>query len=113
LLGPGTATDIEPARPRVRVLVVQDHPLLASAIAKVLASEADLTVTGVSASGQEAIRFVEAERPDVVLMDFRLPDLRRPARSRGSTRRPRSFFTARTNRRPPCWTPSTLERPPT
>jgi DNA-binding NarL/FixJ family response regulator len=67
-----------PARP-VRVLVVQDHPLLASAIARVLDSEEDLTVIGIARRGDEAAVLAAEQKPSVVLMDFRLPDLSGPA----------------------------------
>jgi two-component system, NarL family, response regulator DevR len=62
----------------VRVLIVQDHPLLASAIAKVLEGHADLAVAGIAATGGEAIRAATRDKPDVVLMDYRLPDLSGP-----------------------------------
>lgn len=62
----------------VRVLVVQDHPLLASAIAKVLDSQEDLTVCGIARRGDEAVRLAAKEQPSVVLMDFKLPDLAGP-----------------------------------
>jgi DNA-binding NarL/FixJ family response regulator len=64
---------------RVRVLVVQDHPLLASAIVKFLEAEADLRVTGVASTGKDAVMLAAQETADVVLMDFRLPDLSGPA----------------------------------
>jgi DNA-binding NarL/FixJ family response regulator len=76
---PGAATGADIAPRRVRVLVVQDHPLLASAIAKVLSAETDLTVSGVSSNGHDAIKVAAEAMPDVVLMDFRLPDLTGPA----------------------------------
>ena len=63
----------------VRVLVVQDHPLLASAIARVLDSEEDLTVIGIARRGDEAAVLAAEQKPAVVLMDFRLPDLSGPA----------------------------------
>ena len=63
----------------VRVLVVQDHPLLASAIARVLDSEEDLTVIGIARRGDEAAVLAAEQNPSVVLMDFRLPDLSGPA----------------------------------
>jgi DNA-binding NarL/FixJ family response regulator len=63
----------------VRVLVVQDHPLLASAIARVLNSEEDLTVVGIARRGDEAATLAAEQNPSVVLMDFRLPDLSGPA----------------------------------
>jgi DNA-binding NarL/FixJ family response regulator len=62
-----------------RVLVVQDHPLLASAIAMILDSQDDLTVCGVASRGDEAAVLAARERPSVGLMDFRLPDLSGPA----------------------------------
>jgi DNA-binding NarL/FixJ family response regulator len=63
----------------VRVLVVQDHPLLASAIARVLNSEEDLTVIAIARRGDEAAILAAEHKPAVVLMDFRLPDLSGPA----------------------------------
>lgn len=67
---------------RVRVLIVQDHPLLASALAGILEGQADLAVSGVSSSGAGALEAAAQERPDVVLMDFRLPDVTGPAAAR-------------------------------
>jgi DNA-binding NarL/FixJ family response regulator len=60
------------------VLVVQDHPLLASAIAKVLDSNDDLSVCGIARSGDEAAALAAKEQPAVVLMDFLLPDMSGP-----------------------------------
>src|SRR5260370_3750690 len=72
----------EPAARRVQVLIVQDHPLLASAIARVLEGQPDLAVSGVSSSGADAVQSAADKRPDVVLMDFRLPDVTGPAAAR-------------------------------
>lgn len=58
----------------VRVLVVQDHPLLASAIARVLENEDDLTVVGIARRGDQAAEMAASEQPSVVVMDFQLPD---------------------------------------
>jgi two-component system nitrate/nitrite response regulator NarL len=63
----------------IRVLIVQDHPLLAAAIAKVLEGHHDLGVAGISGNGTEAVRTATQQRPDVVLMDYRLPDMSGPA----------------------------------
>lgn len=63
----------------MRVLVVQDHPLLASAIARVLESEDDMTVVGIARRGDQAAAMAASEKPSVVLMDFRLPDSTGPA----------------------------------
>ena len=77
------AEPVEPSLSRsitpVQVLVVQDHPLLASAIAKLLDSEDDLCVCGIARRGDEAADLAAKEKPSVVLMDFRLPDMSGPA----------------------------------
>jgi DNA-binding NarL/FixJ family response regulator len=63
---------------RVRVVIVQDHPLLASAIAKIIDGEPDLTVRGIARRGGDAASLAAAERADVALLDFRLPDVSGP-----------------------------------
>ncbi len=82
---PKQARDLQPdavgasESQRVQVLIVQDHPLLASAIAKVFESQGDFAVCGVAATGAEAVKAATDVNPDVVLMDFRLPDVSGPA----------------------------------
>jgi two-component system nitrate/nitrite response regulator NarL len=71
-----------PVPRRVRVLIVQDHPLLASALARVLEGQPDFAVSGVSSSGATALASAALDRPDVVLMDFRLPDVTGPEAAR-------------------------------
>jgi two-component system, NarL family, response regulator DevR len=63
-------------------LIVQSHPLLASALAYVVDGEADFTVSGVSATGADALEAAANDRPDVVLIDFRLPDVTGPEAAR-------------------------------
>jgi two-component system nitrate/nitrite response regulator NarL len=79
---PEPITTMEPATRRVQVLIVQDHPLLASAISRVLEAQPDLAVSGVSSSGADAVQAAADNRPDVVLMDFRLPDVSGPTAAR-------------------------------
>lgn len=62
----------------VRVLVVEDHVLLGDAIARFLDAETDLGVVGVARTGAEAASVAAQDRPDVVLMDCRLPDMSGP-----------------------------------
>jgi DNA-binding NarL/FixJ family response regulator len=57
----------------VRVLVVDDDPLVRSALAMVLGGAADLELTGEAADGDEVAAAVERCSPDVVLMDIRMP----------------------------------------
>lgn len=68
----------EPTIAAITVLVVQDHPLLASAIARVLNNEEDLSVVGIARGGDEAALLAAEHMPGVVLMDFKLPDLSGP-----------------------------------
>jgi two-component system, NarL family, response regulator DevR len=63
----------------VRVLIVQSHPMLASVLATLLQGESDLAVVGVSSTGVEALRATVQHHPDVVLMDYRLPDIDGPS----------------------------------
>jgi DNA-binding NarL/FixJ family response regulator len=63
----------------VEVLVVQDHPLLASAIARVLNSQDDLSVVGIARRADEAAKLAGQMQPGVVLMDYLLPDSTGPA----------------------------------
>jgi DNA-binding NarL/FixJ family response regulator len=62
----------------IRVLIVEDHPLLASAIARVLESEDGITVCGIARRGDEAAIVAAREKPAVVLMSFHLPDMAGP-----------------------------------
>ncbi|MFP3978588.1 MULTISPECIES: UvrY/SirA/GacA family response regulator transcription factor [Marinobacter] len=59
----------------IRVLVVDDHELVRSGITRMLADDPDIDVIGQSPSGEDAIDFVRKERPDIVLMDIRMPGI--------------------------------------
>jgi DNA-binding NarL/FixJ family response regulator len=62
----------------VRVLVVDDHPIVLDGVTLVLESTSWLKVAGYARSGREAITSAEFLRPDVVLLDLRLPDMLAP-----------------------------------
>jgi len=57
----------------IRVLVVDDQELVRSGLRMLCESAADLKIVGEARHGQEAIRLVDDELPDVVLMDLRMP----------------------------------------
>jgi DNA-binding NarL/FixJ family response regulator len=60
---------------QIRVFSVDDHPLLREGIAAIINSQSDMTMVAQAATGREAIQLFREHRPDVTLMDLRLPDL--------------------------------------
>ena len=60
---------------RLRVLVADDHPLMRSDLVRVLAGHPDLSVVGAAADGAAAVAMAQRLRPDVVLLDIRMPRL--------------------------------------
>jgi NarL family two-component system response regulator LiaR len=59
----------------IRVLVVDDHPVVRRGIKSLLAEEADIEVVGEAVNGKDALVQVEALRPDVILMDLVMPEM--------------------------------------
>src|SRR5262245_66613491 len=59
----------------IRVLSVDDHPLLLEGVAALLANQPDMTLVAEASNGREAIEQFRRHRPDVTLMDLQMPEM--------------------------------------
>jgi len=59
----------------IRVLSVDDHPLFREGVGAIINSQADMSLVGTASNGKEGIETFRTLKPEVTLMDLRLPDL--------------------------------------
>lgn len=59
----------------IRVLIVDDHPVVCSGLTNMLNAHTELEVVGSAASGVEALSLAESELPDIMLLDLRMPGM--------------------------------------
>jgi DNA-binding NarL/FixJ family response regulator len=60
---------------QIRVLTVDDHPLLRDGVASLVGTQSDMTIVAEASSGREAIELFRKHRPDITLMDLRMSDM--------------------------------------
>ena len=63
------------ANARIRLLVVDDHLVVRMGLRSLLDSQPDMTVVAEAANGREAVQLYREHRPDIVLLDLRMPQL--------------------------------------
>jgi DNA-binding NarL/FixJ family response regulator len=60
---------------RIRILIVDDHPLLREGIVSLVEKQADMTIVAEASNGKEALQLFQQHIPDITLMDLRLPGI--------------------------------------
>ena len=68
-------TTTDPATQTIRVLCVDDHPLVRKGIASILSNEPDMKLVAEAGNGPDAVAMFRAHLPDVTLMDLRMPNM--------------------------------------
>lgn len=63
----------QPPASKIRIAVVDDHPMMLRGVTETLSEEEDLELVGVGGSAQEAIKLAKEQRPDLILLDIALP----------------------------------------
>ena len=70
--GPG---DPRPGHAPIRLVIADDHPVVRDGLSGMFAADPDFTVVGEAGDGSQVLRLADAVRPDVILMDLRMPGM--------------------------------------
>jgi two-component system, NarL family, response regulator len=65
----------KPANGLIRILIVDDHPVVCAGLTSMLSAQSGIEVVGSAASGEEALAIVQRDSPDVLLLDLRMPGM--------------------------------------
>ena len=75
---PPSAPPAQPHARKIRIAVVDDHPVVRHGLRRIIESQPDMEVVAEAENGLQAVRVILAERPDVTLMDLRMPGAEAP-----------------------------------
>lgn len=65
----------KPSNNLIRILIVDDHPVVCSGLTSMLSAQPGLDIVGSAASGEEALAIIKRNRPDLLLLDLRMPGM--------------------------------------
>jgi DNA-binding NarL/FixJ family response regulator len=65
----------KPSSGTIRILIVDDHPVVCSGLTSMLSAQIGIKVVGSASSGEEALAIVQRDRPDIMLLDLRMPGM--------------------------------------
>src|ERR1035441_1733975 len=65
----------KPSNNLIRILIVDDHPVVCSGLTSMLSAQPGLDIVGSAASGEEALAIINRNRPDLLLLDLRMPGM--------------------------------------
>ena len=71
---PAAPADAAPAKPKTKVLLVDDHPIVRERLAELIHQEPDLAVSGEAEDANQALAAVKASPPDIAIVDITLKD---------------------------------------
>src|SRR5438093_1151874 len=71
----GSSSLSTPAKPKIRIVVADDHPIFRDGLCKLLALEEDFEVVAQASDGKEVLEVIQQHEPDILLLDLKMPGL--------------------------------------